>query len=127
VFVTAPPDAGAPVADLTRLIQGAATGIGFVGAGAILKLAERGEVGGGGRQLLAYSGVPSGWKTPDARAQSAPLLPLSLRKGGLALRFFTTIATLGTPQDITLQELRSECFFPADEVTEEVARRLAGR
>jgi hypothetical protein len=43
----------------------------------------------------------------------------------LALRFFTTIATLGTPQDITLQELRVECFYPADEATEELARRLA--
>jgi hypothetical protein len=30
---------------------------------------------------------------------------------------FTTIATLGTPQDITLQELRVECFFPMDEAT----------
>jgi len=43
----------------------------------------------------------------------------------LTLRFFTTIATLGTPQDITLQELRVECFFPADGATEELARRLA--
>jgi hypothetical protein len=41
------------------------------------------------------------------------------------VRFFTTIATLGTPQDITLQELRVECFYPADEATEELARRLA--
>ena len=30
---------------------------------------------------------------------------------------FTTIATLGTPQDITLQELRIESFFPMDEET----------
>jgi hypothetical protein len=27
---------------------------------------------------------------------------------------FTTIATLGTPQDVTLQEIRIECFFPSD-------------
>ena len=32
---------------------------------------------------------------------------------------FTTIATLGTPQDITLQELRIESFFPMDEETRE--------
>ena len=32
----------------------------------------------------------------------------------------TTIATLGTPQDITLQELRIECFFPADDATAKV-------
>jgi hypothetical protein len=40
-------------------------------------------------------------------------------------RFFSTIASLGTPQDITLQELRVECFFPGDEATEAHARRLA--
>jgi len=33
--------------------------------------------------------------------------------------------SLGTPQHITLQELRVEAFFPADAETEEVARRLA--
>lgn len=38
---------------------------------------------------------------------------------------FLTIATLGTPQDITLQELRVECFFPAGEATGTLARRVA--
>jgi hypothetical protein len=52
---------------------------------------------------------------------------LTLRKDDLALAFFTTIATVGTPQDITLQELRVECFFPADDATDAIARRLAGR
>jgi hypothetical protein len=55
-----------------------------------------------------------------------PLLALALRKDDLALRFFTTIRTVGTPQDITLQELRVECFFPADEPTDAIVRRLAG-
>jgi transcriptional regulator with XRE-family HTH domain len=77
------------------------------------------------QEVLSYPGVPARWRTPDAKAQSAPVLPMALRKGDLALRFFTTIATLGTPQDITLQELRIECFFPADEVTEDIAWRLA--
>ena len=34
------------------------------------------------------------------------------QKGQTALRLFTTIATLGTPRDVTLQELRVESFFP---------------
>jgi hypothetical protein len=41
-----------------------------------------------------------------------------LSKAELTLCFFTTITTLGTPHDITLQELHLECFFPADETTE---------
>jgi len=46
-----------------------------------------------------------------------PLLHLRLRRGDLALRFFTTVTTLGTPHDVTTQELRIESYFPADEVT----------
>jgi hypothetical protein len=76
-------------------------------------------------EVLSYPGVPARWRFPDAHAQSAPFLAIALRKGDLALRFFTTIASLGTPQDITLQELRVECFFPGDDATEALARRLA--
>ena len=102
-------------------------------AGPLIQQIHREAVGGvrdeGTRrlldELLAYPGVPRRWRTPDAKAQSAPFLSLTLRKGDLVLRFFTTIATLGTPQDITLQELRVECFFPADEPTEDFAHRLA--
>jgi hypothetical protein len=47
----------------------------------------------------------------------APVLPMHFEKGGTKLRLFTTIATLGTPQDVTLQELRIESFFPMDSET----------
>ena len=39
--------------------------------------------------------------------------------------FFSMITTLGTPRDVTLQQLKIECFFPADAITEQTARRLA--
>jgi transcriptional regulator with XRE-family HTH domain len=42
------------------------------------------------------------------------LIPVQLRRDGLVLDLFTTITTLGTPLDITLQELRIETFFPVD-------------
>lgn len=42
------------------------------------------------------------------------LLPVHLRTPAGDLRLFTTIMTLGTPRDVTLQELRLETFFPAD-------------
>jgi len=42
----------------------------------------------------------------------------------VTLRYFTTLTSLGTPHDITLQELRIESFFPADEDTESATRRL---
>ena len=48
------------------------------------------------------------------------LLPIHLKVGDVELRLFSTIMTLGTPRDITLQELRIETFFPADAKSEEV-------
>jgi putative Mg2+ transporter-C (MgtC) family protein len=46
LFVMAPLEAGVPLGDLTRVMQGVAAGIGFVGAGAILKMSDQGQVVG---------------------------------------------------------------------------------
>jgi transcriptional regulator with XRE-family HTH domain len=74
-------------------------------------------------ELLSYPGVPPRWRTLDVDVSTAPFLPIEFRKGDLELRFFSTLTSLGTPHDITLQELRVEAFFPADTATEEAARR----
>ena len=59
------------------------------------------------------------------RLQSADLLlPVHLKKDQIELRMFSTIMTIGTPQDITLQELRIETFFPADPQSELTWRAL---
>ena len=76
--------------------------------------------------LLAYPGVPPRWRTLDLDVSTAPFLAIDFRKDDLHLRFFSTLTTLGTPHDITLQELRIEAFFPADAETEEAARRMVG-
>jgi transcriptional regulator with XRE-family HTH domain len=44
----------------------------------------------------------------------AILVPARLHRNGLEIELFTTITTLGTPLDITLQELRIETLFPAN-------------
>jgi putative Mg2+ transporter-C (MgtC) family protein len=46
LFVLFPAEAGMAVADLSRVIQGVATGIGFIGAGTILKRPENEEIRG---------------------------------------------------------------------------------
>ena len=69
------------------------------------------------RRLLAYPGVPALSQAVPLGEDRAPVLTMDFRKGETTLRVFTTIATLGTPQDVTLQEIRIECFFPADEET----------
>jgi transcriptional regulator with XRE-family HTH domain len=75
-------------------------------------------------ELLAYPGVPRRWRALDLEVSTAPFLAIEFRKGDLELRYFSTLTTLGTPHDITLQELRVEAFFPADAETEEASRRL---
>jgi putative Mg2+ transporter-C (MgtC) family protein len=46
LFVLFPTEAGMPIGDLSRVIQGVVTGIGFVGAGAILRRSDSNEVEG---------------------------------------------------------------------------------
>jgi transcriptional regulator with XRE-family HTH domain len=75
-------------------------------------------------ELLAYPDVPRQWRRLDLDVSTSPFLSIELRRGETTLRYFTTLTSLGTPHDITLQELRIESFFPADEETEEATRRL---
>jgi transcriptional regulator with XRE-family HTH domain len=77
------------------------------------------------QRLLAYPGVPALSHAPALEEPPPPVLAIHFRKGQASLRLFTTIATLGTPQDVTVQELRIECFFPADEATSQVFKEWA--
>jgi len=76
--------------------------------------------------LLAYPGMPARWRLPNPDAPVPPVVCMRLKKDDLALAFFSTLTMLATPRDVTLAELRIECFYPADQPTEDAARRLAG-
>ena len=76
-------------------------------------------------ELLSYPDVPRQLGTLDLDAAAVPFLAIELCRAETRLRFFTTLASLGTPYDITLHELRVEAFFPADQATEDTCRRLA--
>ncbi len=63
LFVLVPMQAGTPLEDMSRVMQGIVTGVGFLGAGAILKL-RSGEISGlttaAGIWLTAAVGVAAG-------------------------------------------------------------------
>lgn len=59
----------------------------------------------------------------DEDAVLVPVLPLEIAKDGWRISLFTVIATFGTPQDVTADELRVEMFFPADAETAAVFAR----
>jgi transcriptional regulator with XRE-family HTH domain len=71
-------------------------------------------------RLLRYPDVRETMATAASQESGAPVLAMHFEKGKTALKLFTTIATLGTPRDITLQELRIECFFPLDPTTKQM-------
>ena len=68
-------------------------------------------------RLLAFPGLPALSQVLPLAEARAPVLTIHFRKDDTSLRLFTTIATLGTAHDVTLEEIRVECFFPADDAT----------
>jgi transcriptional regulator with XRE-family HTH domain len=65
-------------------------------------------------ELRAYPGEPT---PPIAHAHSAVVVPLRVRSELGELAFFSIVASIGTPNDITVSELVIESFFPADQHT----------
>jgi transcriptional regulator with XRE-family HTH domain len=76
-------------------------------------------------ELLAMPGVPPSLRRPSWEAPPL-VLPVRLRVGDAELSLFTTIATLGTPTDVTLSELRIEQYHPADAATDAWVRAAFG-
>lgn len=73
------------------------------------------------RELLTQKVFPE--FTESATAPLNSVIPLELIVNGECLRLINTLTTFGTPQDVTLQELRIEMSFPADEATDQILRR----
>lgn len=69
--------------------------------------------------LLAYPDVPAKWRVPDL--DSPPMLTmlceLTNLGAGSTARMYSTVTNLSVPQDITLQDLHIEAFYPADAET----------
>ena len=76
-------------------------------------------------EALGYPDVPARWRARVLDAAPPPLLTVRFRAADGELRFFSTLTTFGTPRDVTIDELRIECTFPADERTAEFCRGLA--
>ena len=73
-------------------------------------------------EILHYPHVPARFSTLDLETALMPVLPITFRLGARVFKYFSAVTVLGTPHDITLQELRIECFFPSDDATAAAAR-----
>ena len=79
-----------------------------------------------GRYLRADS------ETAGLRAVKTPRYELDVgvagsfgsSSNGIEARFFTMLTTIGTPLDVTAEELSIEAYFPADDATRALMKRL---
>ncbi len=73
-------------------------------------------------ELRAYP-VPEGTGAHHLEGEHlGVVMPFKLRSPAGTLSFISTLTIFGTPNDVTLQELAVESFFPADAFTAEVLR-----
>lgn len=90
---------------------------------------EAEAVGGAGLlplldELAPHQDAETLWASEETAL--VPLLPVEVVRDGVRLAMFTVIATFGTAQDVTADELRIESFFPADEASEKLLKQMAG-
>jgi transcriptional regulator with XRE-family HTH domain len=76
-------------------------------------------------EVLAWPNVTALRARPAPAPADELIVQCVLLHGTQRLSMFTTLATFGSPRDITLAELTVELFYPADAATEAALRALA--
>ncbi|WP_299610651.1 helix-turn-helix domain-containing protein [uncultured Tateyamaria sp.] len=72
-------------------------------------------------RVADYLGAVPGRKhTP-----TSPVIPTILNTGHMRLSIFATIAQFGTPEDVALDDLKVELYFPADAESDAALRTMA--
>jgi len=77
------------------------------------------------RELMRLPELPA--PATEDNSVPGPLCEVRLRKGDVGIGLIGAVLTLGTPQDVTLQELRVEMFMPADAASEATLTALAAQ
>jgi transcriptional regulator with XRE-family HTH domain len=78
-------------------------------------------------EILSYPGVPVRFREPDLEAPHELILPMELNLDGKIARMFSTVTTIATPHDVTLQELHVEVVYQADAETESILQTYEKR
>jgi transcriptional regulator with XRE-family HTH domain len=72
--------------------------------------------------IQKFPGVDSLAREFRPPADQSPLMQLKLCKGDYCVAFFSTFTRFAMPNDVSAEQIKIECFFPADEATERWAR-----
>jgi transcriptional regulator with XRE-family HTH domain len=76
-------------------------------------------------QVLSYPDVPQDWRQPDFSDTLEPTMSLVLERDSNTFGFFTLLTTIASPQQITLDELRIESYYPLDVQTRLACEKLS--
>ncbi|MGN6149923.1 MAG: helix-turn-helix domain-containing protein [Rhizomicrobium sp.] len=76
-------------------------------------------------ELLRYPNIPTRWSNFDFEGAAPPFSTIDYKVQNVTYRWISVLTTFGTAQDIALQELRIESFFPADDATRALVSRSA--
>ncbi len=77
-------------------------------------------------ELTSLPDVPDAWRQPDFSMPVEPVFTLRLERDGLELAFLTTLTVFSAPQNVTLEELQIESYYPLDDATERACREAVG-
>ena len=92
---------------------------------AVLASGGNAELGAVLNRILELPDVPASWKQPDFGIPSEPTLTVRLRRDDLRVAFLTTVTTFSAPQNVALEELHLESWFPLDDETIRACTELA--
>jgi transcriptional regulator with XRE-family HTH domain len=76
-------------------------------------------------EVLGYPRIRDALRRAPPAVAPPLLVPCVLDLPTASVSLFTTLTSFGTPQDVTLQELCIELFYPADAASEQALRALA--
>lgn len=77
-------------------------------------------------RILNTPGIPQAWRKLDLATGSEGALNLRFQVNGQMLSFVVTMMSFHAPQNVTLDEIQIESYFPSDASTEEACRRFFG-
>jgi transcriptional regulator with XRE-family HTH domain len=73
-------------------------------------------------RVLAQPDLPAEWRVPGPGRAAPPILSVHLRGPTLEVRLFTMLTSIGTPLDVTAEEIHIESYFPADDESDAALR-----
>jgi len=76
-------------------------------------------------EVQGYPDLPPSFREPDLGSPSDATLTIRVKRNDLELGFLTTLTSFTAPQNVTLEELRIESYFPLDDATIRACEQLA--